>query len=86
MSATQPGILAPVPRLARHLFFDLHPGATAAAARDALSAVVALLDGEKGVLGLGGSLIALLGSEIDGLRAFPVYETDRKSTRLNSSH
>lgn len=36
MSATQPGILAPVPRLARHLFFALKPGTDTETARAAL--------------------------------------------------
>lgn len=75
MSATQPGILAPVPRLARHLYFALHPEITADAVRDALLAGGSLVDGEAAVLGLGGSLTALLGGGIAGLRAFPVYET-----------
>ncbi len=75
MSSTQSGILAPVPRLARHLFFSLEPGASPAAARAALAALVSLADGEATVAGLGGTLVAALGATIDGLHGFPTYET-----------
>jgi putative iron-dependent peroxidase len=75
MSATQPGILAPIPHLARHLFFALKPGADAETARAALLAAGKLLDGEASVAGLGASLLAAVGGEIDGLHGFPVYET-----------
>ncbi|MDO9225190.1 MAG: Dyp-type peroxidase [Pseudomonadota bacterium] len=75
MSATQPGILAPVPRLARHLFFAPLPGISAAATRAALLAGAGLIDGETSVAGMGGGLVAALGADIDGLHAFPTYET-----------
>ncbi len=75
MSTTQPGILAPVPRLARHLFFALKPETGAETARAALLALAELLDGEACVVGLGGGLLAAISGEIDGLHAFPVYET-----------
>lgn len=66
----QQGILAPVPVLARHLFFSLQPGADA---RAALSALSELADGERTVVGFGASLAQALGAKIDGLRPFPGY-------------
>lgn len=75
MSSTQPGILAPIPRQARYLFFALRPEASAESARDALIAASRLADGDSVVLGLGSGLTALLGGAIAGLHAFPVYET-----------
>lgn len=75
MSTPQPGILAPIPRLARHLFFAFQPGSPADSVREALLASRALIDGEGVVAGLGSSLAASLGATIDGLHAFPTYET-----------
>ncbi len=75
MSTPQSGILAPVPRLARHLFFALQAGATPVATLAALAALVSRTDGDATVAGLGGSLIAALGAGIDGLHGFPTYET-----------
>lgn len=64
----QPGILAPVPPLARHLFFAFQ-------SQEDLPAVVARLacmgDGEATVIGLGGSLVRALGRRIEALRVFP---------------
>lgn len=75
MSSTQSGILAPVPRLARHLFFALEPGASPAAVRETLVALISRADGEASVAGLGGALVAALGATVDGLHGFPTYET-----------
>ena len=71
MTQTQPGILAPVPALARFLTFSLAPGADPAAA---LADLAVLSDGESVVVGLGPSLVASLGAKIDGLRPFPVLD------------
>lgn len=75
MSAPQSGILAPIPRLARHLFFALEPGTSPAAVRAALKALGRGADGEASVVGLGGTLVAALGAAIEGLHGFPAWES-----------
>lgn len=70
MSTSQPGILAPIPRHARHLTFSLEPGASP---RRALSELSRLADGERTVAGIGESLALALGRNIEGLRAFPAH-------------
>lgn len=75
MGTTQSGILAPVPRLARHLFFALEPGVAPADARAVLVELACRGDGEAIVAGLGGTLIAAAGGGIDGLHGFPGHET-----------
>ncbi len=68
MKAVQPGVLAPVPPLARYLTFTLEPGAEP---RRALLALNDIADGDKCVVGIGDSLLRALGSEIAGVRPFP---------------
>ncbi len=68
MNDVQPGILAPVPRLARYLFLVAIPDADLGAA---LSALQGLADGDQTVVGLGRSLVLALGHEIEGLATFP---------------
>jgi putative iron-dependent peroxidase len=70
MKTVQPGVLAPIPPLARHLTFGLksRPGP-----RLALRALAELADGEVCVVGIGESLLRALGREIAGLRPFPAY-------------
>ena len=68
MSHYQPGILAPVPPLACHLFFALESPEALPAALDELARFA---DGEATVVGLGESLVQALGSRLDGLRTFP---------------
>ncbi len=75
MATFQSGILAPVPPLARHLFFSLQPGTPRATAQAALIALTRRTDGETTVTGLGAALVALLDGAIDGLQPFPGYET-----------
>lgn len=70
MDSMQPGILAPIPRLARYLTFSLKHGAPPG---KSLSALAAELDGSDAVLGLGLSLINVLGKDIPGLRIFPAH-------------
>jgi len=68
MDAVQPGVLPPVPEVCRYLTFGLSCG------RDPTEALERLRDlgiGEEMVVGLGASLIHLLGQEVDGLRALP---------------
>jgi porphyrinogen peroxidase len=68
MSNVQPGILAPVPQLARYLEFSLNPDSQP---HPALLALSDMADGEKVVIGMGQSLVLALGSHIDGLQTFP---------------
>ena len=68
MTSAQPGILAPVPRLARYLTFDLLPGGDA---RAALGRLASAVDPAVTVVGLGRSTVLALGGEVPGLRDFP---------------
>ena len=68
MAATQPGILAPVPPLARHLFFGM---ASDGDLRKSLRALGSLADGDGTVAGLGRSSVLALGRELTGLSVFP---------------
>lgn len=68
MRDIQKGILDPIPRLARHLFFVMVPGARP---RRALRELRNLADGKAMVVGLGHSLVHALKGEIPGLRVFP---------------
>jgi len=68
----QPGILDPVPAVARYLLFDLSdPGVDAAAIQEALTRLAPLVDGSDVVVGIGPSLVKALGAEIPGLHEFP---------------
>ena len=68
MSNVQPGILAPVPKLARYLSFSLKTGAKPG---DALRSVVGVADGEIVIVGIGQPAVLALGRRIRGLRIFP---------------
>ena len=68
MTPVQPGILAPVPRLARHLTFELVPGGDPGGALGHLAAAV---DPAATVVGLGRSVVLALGRDVPGLRDFP---------------
>lgn len=70
MSEPQPGILAPLPRVARHVRFRLRPGADPRSALSALSARPA--DGSL-VLGIGLSCARALGAELKPLVELPAY-------------
>lgn len=70
MHGAQPGILAPVPRLARYQSFRLLPGADPRPALEALRGAPA--DGSL-VLGIGQSTARALGVELKGLRELPVH-------------
>jgi len=68
MHTVQPGVLCDVPQGCRYLNWGLIPGA------DPIEPLEALRDlgiGEEMVVGLGQSLVSLLGKEIEGLRPFP---------------
>jgi putative iron-dependent peroxidase len=66
----QPGVLAPVPRLARYLAFETSP---AADLRAALRQLAEAVDPAQTVVGVGRSTVLALGCEIPGLRDFPVH-------------
>jgi putative iron-dependent peroxidase len=70
MSNVQPGILAPVPPVARHLFFVAVPGEGLAPLLHALRNIA---DGDATVVGFGQSLVLALGREVPGLGVFPSY-------------
>ena len=68
----QPGILDPVPPVARYLLFELsEPGVDAASIKEALTRLAPLVDGSDVVVGIGPSLVKALGAEIPGLHEFP---------------
>jgi porphyrinogen peroxidase len=68
----QPGILEPVPPVARYVLFNLANAAVdAAAIREALTRLAPLVDGSDVVVGIGPSLAKALGADIPGLREFP---------------
>ncbi|HWI82774.1 Dyp-type peroxidase [Ramlibacter sp.] len=70
----QPGILEPVPPVARYLLFALaDPGVDAAAIKEALGRLAPLVDGSDVVVGVGPSLVRALGAEIAGLHEFPDF-------------
>lgn len=69
--APQPGILAPIPGHARHLFFQLQPEAGPHLIRQALEALGGLPSGPYGDLaGIGKSVADALAVEIPGLKVF----------------
>ena len=63
----QPGIMAPIPRLARYLEFTLLNDEDP---KKCLDAVRDHVDGETVVMGVGASVASALGAELDGLRIF----------------
>lgn len=67
--AAQTGIMAPVPRVGRYLFFTLSGAAQTVGA--ALTRLAPLADGDTVVVGLGLDCTAALGATVPGLRAFP---------------
>ena len=68
MTSIQPGILAPVPPLARYLTFQLAPGGDAGRA---LAHLAAQADPALTVVGVGRSMVLALGRDLPGLRDFP---------------
>ncbi len=69
MMAYQPGILEPIPLLARYLTFALNPNQHPA---EALQRLAQRADGQEIVVGVGLSTVQKLGAHIEGLRPFPV--------------
>jgi porphyrinogen peroxidase len=73
----QPGILEPVPAVARFVSFTLaDPSVDAAAIKEALTRLTPLVDGSAVVLGIGPSLVRALGAEIPGLHEFPDFSRE----------
>lgn len=73
-SLYQPGILDPVPAVARYVLFGLADARTQAPAiRDALLRLSPLANGSDVVVGLGPSLVAALGAAVPGLHEFPDF-------------
>jgi putative iron-dependent peroxidase len=68
MSASQAGILAPLPGLSRYLEFGAAPGSDP---RPVLCDLAALTVGQDVVVGFGPGLARGLGHTIEGLRVFP---------------
>ncbi len=66
---SQPGILAPLPSLARYLTLDLRGGD----ARAALGRFEAAQFGDEAVLGFGGAFLRAAGATIPGMRPFPRF-------------
>lgn len=66
----QPGILGPVPRLARYLWFSVRPSVNPA---EVLRSLAAATEGDTTVVGIGGSTVRALGVELPGLRVFPTH-------------
>lgn len=67
--AAQAGIMAPVPRVGRYLFFSLTDAPQLAGT--GLNRLVPLVDGQVVMAGLGLDCVAALGATVPGLRAFP---------------
>ncbi len=70
----QPGILEPVPAVARYVVFSLAAeGAGAQSIRQALARLSPLVNGSDVVLGVGPSLVEALGAAVPGLHEFPDF-------------
>ncbi|WP_394788872.1 Dyp-type peroxidase [Rhodoferax sp.] len=73
MELVQPGILETVPAHGRYLFFSPASQSTTAALRDSLLRLTLLADGHAVVVGIGASLVQLLGVTVPGLRTMPDF-------------
>ena len=79
----QAAILIDRPPIAHHLAFDIiHPAGKRDpdAARAALARLAAITDGEKVAIGIGLSLVQLLGKHVEGLRSHPQITSDGVDT------
>lgn len=70
MPPTQPGILKPIPQLARYLSFGL---VDTSAASDVLSRLATEVDLAASVIGVGRATVRALGAEVPGLRDLEVH-------------
>ena len=70
----QPGILEPVPAVARYVNFVIpDAGTDAQAIKEAFARLSPLANGSDVVLGIGPSLVQALGAEVPGLHEFPDF-------------
>lgn len=81
-AAAQPGVLLEAPRAARHMFFDVAPGASGADVAAALAKLASVADLATGacVVGVGPPLAEALGATIDGLHNMPDFVPDGTGT------
>ncbi|MCX9156466.1 Dyp-type peroxidase [Niveibacterium sp. 24ML] len=70
MRTAQPGILAPLPPVARYLSYTLRAGADP---RSTLQALAIACSGPDTVVGIGASLVAALNAQVPGLNAYPAF-------------
>src|SRR5437763_1791943 len=70
----QPGILEPIPAVARYMNFVIpDTGTNAQAIKDAFMRLSPLANGSDVVLGIGPALVKALGAEVPGLHEFPDF-------------
>ncbi|MBC5763523.1 Dyp-type peroxidase [Ramlibacter albus] len=70
----QPGILDPVPAVARYVNFVVaQEGTTAQQIKEAFTRLSPLANGSDVVLGIGPSLVKALGTQVEGLHEFPDF-------------
>lgn len=72
----QPGILEPVPAVARYVHFNVGGQQDAQAIKDALKRLSPLANGSDVVVGIGPSLVTALGAIVPGLREFPDFSRE----------
>ena len=68
----QPGVMAPIPPVARYVFFSIAADADRAALVAALGRLAELADGDALVVGVGPQLVTALGATVPGLAEMPV--------------
>ena len=71
MTSAQPGILGPLPRVGRYLFFSI---VQPAGVRDSLARLKRLVYGDAVVVALGPECVAALNASVPGLRVFPALK------------
>src|SRR5262245_44436137 len=69
----QPGILAPVPKLARYLSLRLASDADQPALRACLGRLATMCDGLGSVVGIGGSTLTRMGAHLEGMHEPPSF-------------
>jgi len=79
----QPGILEPVPAVARYVLFNVSGQHDAPAVKEALKRLSPLANGSDVVVGLGPSLVAAIGARVPGLHEFPDFS--REGVRVPST-
>jgi putative iron-dependent peroxidase len=72
----QPGILEPVPAVARYVLFSVSGQPDASAIKEALKRLSPLANGSDVVVGVGPALVAALGTQVPGLHEFPDFSRE----------